>query len=232
MRRKLGRGSTSESRRRSPLPRDRHARRCCGEVGAVVDEPLHAALETRQLLERRGSRVSTANSGISPTMRAHLERDRAAVGQVEHVVEEAVLFVPQPVAVVAHVVHGLGDVEEVLEELAGDVLVGGVVARQFQRDGQHVQAVHGHPAGAVGLLDDAAGGQRRRCGRRRRCCPGRGSRPGRRCLPSASLRLTHQVKLSSSLWKTRSRNARSRVAAALRARSCRRARRPRRAPAG
>ena len=48
-----------------------------------------------------------------------------------------------------------------------------------------------------------------RCGRRRRCCPGPGSRPGKRCCPSASLRLTHQVKLSSSLWKMRSRNARS-----------------------
>ena len=33
--------------------------------------------------------------------------------------------------------------------------------RQLERDAQHVQAVHRHPAGAVGLLDVAAGGQRR-----------------------------------------------------------------------
>ena len=34
--------------------------------------------------------------------------------------------------------------------------------------------------------------------------------PEKRCRPSTSLRLTHQVKLSSSFWKTRARNWRSR----------------------
>ena len=48
-----------------------------------------------------------------------------------------------------------------------------------------------------------------RTGRRRRYCPCRGSRPRRRCRPRGSLRFTHQVKLSSSLVKTRSRNLRS-----------------------
>ena len=81
---------------------------------------------------------------------------------------------------------------------------------------QHVQAVHRHPAGAVGLLEVPAGRAAARCGRRRRCCRARGSRPGRRCCPSASLRFTHQVKLSSSLWKTRSRKARSPSPRALR----------------
>ena len=33
------------------------------------------------------------------------------------------------------------------------------MARQFQRDAQHVERVHGHPAGAVGLLQAAAVGQ-------------------------------------------------------------------------
>ena len=50
-------------------------------------------------------------------------------------------------------------------------------------------------------------------GRTRRCCRGRGTRRRRGCLPSTSLRFTHQVKLRSSFWKTRSRNSRSRVAA-------------------
>ena len=39
--------------------------------------------------------------------------------------------------------------------------------------------------------------------------------PWKMLLPSASLRLTHQVKLSSSLWKTRSRKARSPAPRAL-----------------
>ena len=111
--------------------------------------------------------------------------------------------------VAADVGHRLGDVQEVLEELGGDVLVDRVVQRQLQGDAHHVQAVHRHPGGAVGLVDDSRRSAAARCGRRRRCCPGRGSRPGRCCGPAASLRLTHQVKLSSSLWKTRSRKARS-----------------------
>src|SRR5262249_55999459 len=37
-----------------------------------------------------------------------------------------------------------------------------VLARQLQRDPQHVEAVHAHPGGAVGLLEVAAGRQRRR----------------------------------------------------------------------
>ncbi len=56
----------------------------------------------------------------------------------------------------------MGDVHEVLEELAGHVLVGGVVVGQLQGDGQHVEAVHGHPARAVRLLEAPAGGQGRR----------------------------------------------------------------------
>ena len=68
------------------------------------------------------------------------------------------MLVPQ--AVFAGFVHGAGDVQKMLEELAGDVLVGAIVFGQIEGEGQHVQAVHGHPTGAVGLFDDAAGGQR------------------------------------------------------------------------
>ena len=39
--------------------------------------------------------------------------------------------------------------------------------------------------------------------------------PSKMLFPSASLRLTHHVKLSSSLWNTRSRNSRSPLPAAL-----------------
>ncbi len=84
-----------------------------------------------------------------------------AVGQLQHVVEEAILFVPQSHAVVAAMAHGVGDVEEVFPELAGHVFVARLFFRQFQRDGQQIQGVHRHPTGAVGLFDVAAGGQRR-----------------------------------------------------------------------
>ena len=61
----------------------------------------------------------------------------------------------------ADVGHRLGDVQEVLEELGRDVLVDVVVQRQLERDAHQVQAVHRHPGGAVGLVDEAAGRQRR-----------------------------------------------------------------------
>ena len=59
--------------------------------------------------------------------RADLQALRRAVGQAQQVVEEAVLLVPHLVVVLAHAVHGGGDPEEVLEELAGDLLVDRVV---------------------------------------------------------------------------------------------------------
>ena len=48
-----------------------------------------------------------------------------------------------------------------LEELGRDVLVDVIVLRELQRDAHQVQAVHRHPAGAVRLVDVAAGRQRR-----------------------------------------------------------------------
>ena len=43
----------------------------------------------------------------------------------------------------------MGDVDEVLEELARHVLVGRVLLRELERDGEHVEAVHAHPAGVT-----------------------------------------------------------------------------------
>ena len=72
-----------------------HAGQIRREVGAVFDEPFQAPLEVRQLVQHSGSSVSTANSGISPTMERIFMGNCVAVGQLEHVVEEAVFFVPQ-----------------------------------------------------------------------------------------------------------------------------------------
>src|SRR5262252_2210268 len=74
---------------------------------------------------------------------------------MEYVVIEAVLVVPE-----AERVHRVRDVDEVLPKLASDIFVSIVLARQFQRNAEHVQAVHRHPAGTVGLLEVSARGQR------------------------------------------------------------------------
>ena len=81
---------------------------------------------------------------------------------MQHVVEELVLLVPQPDPLAADIVHGRSNVQEMLEELGGDVLVDPVVDRQFQRDRQHIQAKHAHPAGGIALLQMPAGRQRLR----------------------------------------------------------------------
>src|SRR5689334_4610991 len=52
------------------------------------------------------------------------------------------------------------DVDEMLEEFAGHVLVSHVFFSEFQSDGQHVEAIHAHPTGAVGLFEMAARGKR------------------------------------------------------------------------
>ena len=167
-------------------------------------------LKSGELIERRrGSSVSTANSGISPTIDRIFIGTWRAVGQVQHVVEEAVLLIPQARAVVAEMVHGVGDVEEVLPELAGDVFVGRV---------RRAPVPSRWPAGS-GCTSPSS-----RCRRPARCSRRSGSGalrsntpmlssprnpPWKTLRPSASLRFTHQVKLSISLWKTRSRKARS-----------------------
>src|SRR5438876_5129958 len=54
----------------------------------------------------------------------------------------------------------MGDVEKVLEEFAGYVLVARVLLRQLQGNDEEVQAIHCHPARSVRLLDVPAGRQR------------------------------------------------------------------------
>src|SRR6476620_3331462 len=84
-----------------------------------------------------------------------------AVREMQHVVIKAVLLVPQRYATRTEIIHRARNVNKVLKKLTGYVLVGGIVFGQFQRYGQHVEAVHSHPAGAVGLFQMPAGGQRR-----------------------------------------------------------------------
>src|SRR6185369_14733421 len=61
---------------------------------------------------------------------------------------------------ISNIDHGLGDVEEVLEEFRGQVLINVVMLRQLQRHPQQVEREHGHPTGAVGLAKESSSGQR------------------------------------------------------------------------
>ena len=109
-----------------------------------------------------GSRACTAKSGTRPDQRADPERRGRPVRQLESVVEEAVLLVPELDARAADVAHGVRDVDEVLQELGRHVLVGRVVLGQLERDRQHVETEHPDPRGGVGLLEVPAGRERGR----------------------------------------------------------------------
>src|SRR5437867_9346208 len=85
----------------------------------------------------------------------------AHVRNVEHVVEESVLVIPETEAVFAAIVHGEGDLCKVLPELAGNVFVSRILVCQLEGHGQHVEAIHRHPACPIGLFDVAARRQRR-----------------------------------------------------------------------
>ena len=102
------------------------------------------------------SSTSIAKSGIRPTSERTRNLWKLPVGIAQHVVEEAVLLVPQLIVAAAHVLHRAADVDEVLEELRRHRLVGAVVVRQLQGDAHHVEAEQAHPAGRVGLLEDRA----------------------------------------------------------------------------
>src|SRR4029077_2227517 len=94
--------------------------------------------------------------------RTYLEVVAIAVGQVQNVVIETVVIVPEFDASGTAVVHSVRNVDKVFEELAGDVVISGIFAGQLQCDGQHGQGVHGHAARAVRLVEKSSRRQRSR----------------------------------------------------------------------
>src|SRR6267142_2191195 len=85
-----------------------------------------------------------------------------AVREVQHVIVEAFIFIfiPEINPIVTPderaVVHGVRDIKEVFEEFSSDILIGVIMAREFQRYREHVKAVHRHPTGTIGLIQKAA----------------------------------------------------------------------------
>ncbi len=87
--------------------------------------------------------------------RAHAPGEQPRAGNIDLVVVELVVLVPEAEPLAAHVGHGLGDEEEVLEELGGGTLVHLVVERELEGDAHHGEGVHRHPGGSVGLMHHA-----------------------------------------------------------------------------
>ncbi len=148
-------------REQAPLaePRRLPAGDEAGEVRPVAQVPLEAGAEAGEPCEQVGLHRLDGEERDEADERAHLEAEVLAAREVQHVVEELVVLVPEGDALAAEVVHRVGDREEVLEELAGDVLVDRVLPRELHRDGHHVQREHRHPARPVALVEVAARGE-------------------------------------------------------------------------
>ena len=85
-----------------------------------------------------------------------------SIRELQYVIVKAVGIVPKGHSANAEIVQGAGDVNEMLEELAGDVFISRIFFGQLQSDCQHIEAVHAHPTGPVRLFEMAPGGERRR----------------------------------------------------------------------
>ena len=209
--------SLIDDREQPPLALARrvHAGDVVRQVLAILDEPLQPPLEAWQACRRSAARASPPRTAESarPSTGPSAARGRRPACAARR--RRTVFFVPHARAVAAEVIDRVRDVEEVLPELAGDVFVGRIFAAPVP---SRWPAGSGSTSPSSRCRRPARCSRRSaaaRCGRRRRCCRGRGSRPGRRCGPSLSLRFTHQVKLSSSLWKMRCQERAIAHAAAL-----------------
>ena len=136
------------------LPR-RHQR---GELRTVAQEPAHPPLEFGQRVEHVGLERLDREKRHQAHERADLERDVLARVEMEDVVEELVVLVPQGCRVDIDAVERTGDVQEVLEELGRQVLVDAVFGCQLEGNCEHVERVHPHPRRAVGLAQMAGHG--------------------------------------------------------------------------
>ena len=127
--------------------------RYVSEAPAAVasTDPRHPLALRRLDDGRRAERQQTDE-------RADLETRGTPVRQAQDVVVEAVRFVPH--AVLADLVHGRADPQEMLGELEHQVVVAGILGCELDGDLEHVLAEHRHPRGAVGLLEVTAGGER------------------------------------------------------------------------
>ena len=173
---------TTDSSRRSPRPGVRMQATLSVRSWPVLDEPLEPPLEVGQPLEHVRLERLDREQRDQPDHRSHLQREPRAVRQPQRVVEEAVLVVPEiEVLALALMAHRVADVEEVLPELARDVFVGRILARQLHRHRQQVERVHAPSSSCRRTARDGRRSAAAPSDRRRRCCRGRGSRPGRRC---------------------------------------------------
>ena len=104
-----------------------HARQEVRVALVVLPGPSRQAGKALDRLARNDRDRAQRNQ---PDHRTDPQAGGGAIWQTEHVVVEAVLVVPHVVVGLAHLVHGAGDPEEMLDEFQGEVLVAGIDVRR------------------------------------------------------------------------------------------------------
>ncbi len=96
-------------------------RQILAQIRPVRDKPVHALFEARQGFDESGFHGVHRKQRDDTDDGAHAHGDGLPIRQTQAVVEEFVFFVPQSFA--ADAVYGVRDVQEMLEELVGDVFI-------------------------------------------------------------------------------------------------------------
>ena len=68
---------------------------------------------------------------------------------MEDIIVEAIFLVPQLETASSQVIHGMGNINKMLEELAGDIAVSAIALCKFQGNRQHIQTIHAHPTRTI-----------------------------------------------------------------------------------
>src|SRR5262249_30605184 len=126
--------ATAQQRQEAPLAKTglSPARDQRGELWPVLEKPSKPRFELRYAGEQLGLEDLDRKERDEANDRPHSQRDRLAIGEPEQVIVEAVLFIPEAATFPNAAEHSARDVEKVLEEFAGDVLVNGIVPGQFE----------------------------------------------------------------------------------------------------
>src|SRR5262249_40771368 len=112
-----------------------HAGYVFRQVRTVFDEPVHATLEAWQAVQQSGFNRLHGEQRNDSHHRADANWALISVWKFQHVIEKSISLIPQTNFVRTAMVHGVGDVDEMLPELAGDIFIVRIVGSQLHGDG-------------------------------------------------------------------------------------------------
>jgi hypothetical protein len=98
----------------------------------MLYEPLTATLELRVATERVCGHGGYTEHRNKANHCAGTDRDRLIASRDQVVIEKPVLLIPKRVHGIPRIVHGIGDIDVVLPEFAGEILINGPLFRQQQ----------------------------------------------------------------------------------------------------